>query len=296
MEPLLPFTDDLVSLLPQSLASSNHRLVDLLEATPDVSMKDGHRGTLRAGKWQARLTIESEQWIGVHLPLGEVSFERDVLQSAHQLPGNLRFATSGKGLALHAETRIDGIDHLPESLGEISAGLRLARSRRKTRRGPPADLPERGAVHDALGCAREALDLEADSLIETGGGWELRLHHEGRVFAVQATVEAGGLRFTHAIARVDQSIPAPLLAEVLRWNAHIRFARIVATEGNLVVETRLRSAQAIGEWIALACRAVAVVTGRVREPLRLLAADARVSKAYAAVFPSRLQLHAKEVH
>jgi len=296
MDIIRPFSDDLSRLFPGAVAARDRHFLAVMRSTRGLRLEGGHGGTLRAGRRIARLEIEPGGWISVRLSIDTPPANCNPAHRSGELPGNLRYAAGRKGLALIAETRIDDIDHLPDSLAEIREGLAGASARRRAPCGGREDLPELEAVRAALDEARARLELEPAALIETRasieaeGAWELRPRLEGPPVAVRITRERGGLRLAHRITGVPRTAgaTAAVAAEALRWNVHIRFARIVATEEGFAVESRLRTAQVAGEWIALASRAVAVVTLHARAPLRLLASDARLSSAYEAVFSSRL--------
>lgn len=294
MEELYPYPKDTGSMLPASIGAQHQLLVKTLAGIPSVRLYDSYTGSLRAGKRSARLRIESEDWIGVRMPL-----ETDVASfpsagAERELPSNLRVGDVKGKPVLIAETRVDGVAHLVESIGEIRDGLRVVLAVRPPRRPEPPDAPEAKGVAAAVEAARQELELDETEAVELedDGSFELHLRPGGQPVVVRITRERGGVRLAHAISRTscEGTHREALEAEVQRRNARIRFARIVfATDGGLFVESRLRSALVTGEWIALTARAIATVTREVQAPLRLLAADPRVAEAYAAVLQSRLE-------
>ena len=86
-----------------------------------------------------------------------------------------------------------------------------------------------------------------------------------------------------------------LETEALYQNGRSGFARCLATDGGLVVESRLRTALIKGDWIALVTRAIAAVALQAQAPVRLLIAEPALRRDYAMVFPSRLESTTEEV-
>jgi len=288
MDELLPF--------PRAKAAQGRRLGEVLAATPRVFMdrdpqRRGFAGTLRVGRSHARLRVVAGEWIVVWLPLDPATIAGAALGSSRELPACVRHVLEGRGRALLAETAVDGVLHLPESLAELGEGLRRAIAR-KPAAVVPVERPGDERVGEAVRGARAALALDPTDAVEVAGGrWELRPRAGALSVAVRVESEPGGVRLSHEVSRTrcEGLARAALETEVLRRNAAVRFCRLIATDGGLVVESRLRGALVTGEWIARAARRIAAAVHAHQAPLRVLAADPRVARTYAAVFPSRLE-------
>ncbi len=175
------------------LARQTSRLDEALRSIRGLTMKDEQAGTLAAGSLLADLRIEPHQWIRVDAVLESPPGPWDALRVNHWLPGNLRYAHAAGRMALVAETMIDGVAHLAESLGEIRQGLRsAARSGHGPMAGPPAAMRQDDLAVDrqALASALERLPFGEQGLVEregtseAGSAWEIRPRVAGEPVAV----------------------------------------------------------------------------------------------------------------
>lgn len=288
MDELFPF--------PRARAAQAQRLGEVLEATPRVFMdRDPQRrsfaGTLRVGRRQASLVVGGGEWIAVRLRLDDATLAAASLVEPRELPGCVRHALEGHERVLLAETAVDGTLHLPESLAELGEGLRRAIAP-KPAAVVPVEPPDDERVGEAVRGACAALSLDPTDAVEVAGGrWELRPRAGALRLAVRVESEPGGVRLSHEVSRTrcEGLARAAVETEVLRRNTAVRFCRLIAPDGGLVVESRLRDALVTGEWIARAARRIAVAVLHHQAPLRVLAADPRVARLYAAVCPSRLE-------
>ncbi len=286
MSTLYPFSKDRLPMLPDSMDAGNRSLSTLLAGTPGVTVKNEFRGTLRAGRRSAQLRLVSGEWVHLWIPLGGGHHAPAPGPAARDLPGNVRHAIAGGERYLLAETRLNGVDHLRDSLGEISAGMSRALAKRPSK-VEPGEIPGAERVSAAVEAARRELALDPTEAIEVKDGcFELRPRLGGQSVAVRINREPGGVRLSHTISRTAcaEEERAVLETEALHQNGRCGFARCIATVGGLDVGARLRSSLIEGDWIALITRAIAAVALRVQAPARLLIASPALRRDYAMVF------------
>jgi hypothetical protein len=270
---------------------------------------DGYRGRLKCGRAVADVRIEPGDWIRVHLALGSFPLPpRDALAAGAVLPGNVRFAFRGGAACLVGDSRLDGMAHLPASLGEIRRAL--------SRRGRGSLLPRQssgGAGSTRSGAGRagaarfeacrsgagraeagldagkvqeilEDLPFGEDAVVRLEGGWELRPRLGEEPQPIRATIEAGGFRLSRAFPWDPPEGPAAeaVALEALRINDEIRFARLALDGGGLVAEATLHAGILDAPWVALAARAVCHAYRHALLPLGVLH-EPPVAAAYLRV-------------
>ena len=247
-----------------------------------VTMTGPHVGQLQAGPDTAKVTLEGDDLLGVRSAVATDGDAQTLLERCAELSGNVRFAASTSGLQLAAETRIDGVVHLPHSLREIRAGFSLAL-------GQPIDQKtnsEETAPGEAVRSAIEQAKLSSDEAVETEQGWELRPRLEGTAVTVQVILAPASVIVQRAVLT---SLPEgaqrlAALHHALTCNDRVRFCRLAVTQGELVAESSLRPGLVDGEWLTFIARAVAVASRSVEPELRLLAAEPAVAEAYVEMF------------
>jgi hypothetical protein len=277
---------------------------DALDAVDGLDGFDGFRGSLKCDRSLASVRLESGDWIRVSLPLDSPLLPPlEALAANARLPGNVRFALSGGAQCLVGDSRLDGMGHLPESLGEIRSAL----CRRGRVPDPEASAPTPDTALDTAKALElkvqktlEALPFGEDGVVRLETGWELRPRLGGETLPVRATIDGAGLRLRRAFAWDPPEAPmrgrdtraAAVAREALRINHEIRLSRISLDEGGgggleglgaLLVETRLHSGLLDAEWIATAARALCHAYRHAQVPLGALQADLRVANAYLAI-------------
>lgn len=253
---------------------------------------DGFQGRLKCGRALAIMRIESGDWIRVHLHLGPPPLPPlEALAAGALLPGNVRFAFSGGASYLVGDSRLDGMDHLPASLGEIRRALsRKGRVPSSGRGSPSGPGPHwTGPVWDGPAIDEGKVQAILDDLpfgegavVRLEDGWELRPRLGGEPQPLRATIDGGGLRLHRALPwdRPEGPAAEAVALEALRINGDLRLARLALGDDGLVVETRLHAGLLDAQWVAFATRAVCHAYRHALLPLGVLHADPRVAAAY----------------
>jgi hypothetical protein len=247
-----------------------------------VNLTGSYTGELPAGSLTAQVTLETDDLLGVRSDVVADGDALALLERCAGLPGNVRFAAVDNGLQLAAETRIDGVAHLPRSLREISAGFSFALGQPIDKSTDADELPPGEAVRAAV----EQAKWSSDDAVETEQGWELRPRLEGTGVAVRVILGTTSLIVQRPVL---VSLPGGIsgraaLRHALACNVRVRFCRLAVSEGHLVAECGLRPGLVDGEWLTFTTRAVAAAARSVEPELRLLATEPTVAAAYAEMF------------
>jgi hypothetical protein len=277
------------------LARHTPRLDEALRYVRGLSMKSEHRGTLAAGQVLAEVRIEPPQWLRIDAVLDTPPEPWDALRLNHWLPGNLRYVLAAGRMGLVAETMIDGVTHLAESLGEIRRGLRSAAPRADGQlTGPPATKrhDNRTVDRQALGSALKRLPLGEHSLVEregtseAGSLWEIRPRVAGEPVAVLIEWLGGCARLYRTVL-TGPTPSAPVADQALRLNGRFRLCRLATAGEDLVVETLLHAGLIEPSWLAAAAQAVATASRHSQEKLEALVRHEQAAQWYAALLLPR---------
>jgi len=282
---------------PRRLRSSGGALahrpspVEALRAAAGLDLLAPHRGSLRIGELQADVRIDGGDLLRVRLPLKSPDRAPRLLERQRELPGNVRFARTRDGLALLAETWVDGAAHVPRSLGEIAQGFAVAVDEGcpKPARTHPAHANPCGESQvsgQALRAALAGLGWGEDAVVALDQGWQLRPRAGGNPIAVRLEASDEGLwLWRRVLERVPAEVGAAAVSDLaLRLNARLRLVRLTLAGGALVAESRAHAGLVTPAWIALLARAVAAAYQHVRAPLETLAENPRVADGYVRCF------------
>jgi hypothetical protein len=252
------------------------RCVDKVAGLEPVST---HQWRLTAGKTRADVRIDPGGNLRIAGRVPVPPSARSALETSHDLPGNLRYATRGRHAFLVADTHLDGATHLARSFTEIKAGLRFALG------DGSAPISAEPLTPETLSEVLSAGAWPEESIVERGAGWELRPRLHGEATPVQAVVDGGSLRIYQTVVR-DLAKPwgvAPACFEALRFNDRLRLARLVWIDGAIAAETRLHRGQLSPSWLETAARAVAVAGRHTKLVLGVLAENREVAELYAGI-------------
>ncbi len=270
-----------------------------LEQIPGLRLGSSYRGILKSGKQRASVCVESLESIRIGLPVTAPA--PSALQ--RELPGNLRFARSTRGLQLIADIDTEPVT-LAQSFEEIDWGLRQAtqrqatqRVRRRTRAGA---APETSAVQAAL----EAMGWGEGAVLPHENGWEARPRIGDSPVPVKVDPTSSGLHVHRTVlgsipgtdsddrsdqAPVDQAMVHQAVADqALRLNARLRWAKLTCSEGGIVAETHLHSGLVTARALATACRAVAAAAHHSGPLLAVLAQQREVTRQYIDMFSTSI--------
>ena len=252
------------------------RCIDQVAGLEPVS---NHQWRLSAGKARADVHIDPGGNLRIAGRVPVPPCARSALETSHDLPGNLRYATRGRHAFLVADTHLDGATHLAGSFAEIKAGLRFVLGDRSAPISAEPLTPE--TLSEVLGAGA----WPEESIVERDSGWELRPRLHGEATPVQAVVEGGSLRIYHTVVG-DLANPwgvAPACFEALRFNDRLRLARLAWVDGAITAETRLHRGQLSPSWLETATRAVAVAGRHTKLVLGVLAGSREVAELYANI-------------
>jgi hypothetical protein len=246
---------------------------------PGMKSVSGHEWHWTIDGNLANVFVEADGTIRVALPVPGPMSRPAAMEANRDLPGNLRFAGPG-GAMLVADTLLNGRAHLLRSFAELEVGMLLALGRNSQPIDGEALTDEQVSAAIAGGSWREG------DVVELANGWELRPRVRGCATAVQATIEKTELWiFRRIIAELSTSTSYECLcAQALRFNEQLRHARLTVRDGALIAESRLHGEQITSTWIETAAWAVAVACRHTEDILCILAEDAQVADAYAAMF------------
>ena len=271
------------------------RLRDELAAVPGLKLRQGHRGVYEYGGTKIHAFFEGADSIALRVPLPAPPAPAEALAAASSLVGNLRFARVEHRVALVADTLLDGVAHLSETLAEVALSAKgvLDGDSRVGSDGAEVSVER---VDEAVA----GLGWPEDAVVRQEEGWELRprlqLHRNTAALPVRLTRERSGLRVHRVLlrSRPDESErPAgPALAELaLQLNGRIRLARLAVHGRSLVAEARLRDELVTPAWLGETVRAVAAASGCCQTPVRILTNEHRVAEVFlAASAPSATRL------
>lgn len=209
---------------------------------------------------------------------------RVLLERSGEASGNVRFCRTGSSvLRLLAETRVDGVAHLPASLRRI--GDSFAQLLDGAQVGEPEPS---GDERERLRAAVAEAGWSEEEVVDTPEGHELHVPQGGARTMVQAIAEHGTVlvRRTLLPDLPEGTAGEAAAHQALADNERIRGCRLAVAHGALVVEARLCADQLDGEWLAFTVRAVAAAAQHVGPVLTLLAREPAVAAEYAGLFLS----------
>ena len=264
----------------------NRRSTQLREALSQAGVHiDGSgRGRIKTKAFSASVVQEPGGFITVRADVDGPADPMTALEMGTHFRGNARFALVNSTYCLAAETRVDGVDHLPDSLDEIQRIFRSVSTSRQPR------WKQDDAIPDAADAVRRAVTAQgwtSEQRVETDYGWELQPRLSGQTVPVQVRVEKSGIRVTRCVL---SSLPHDTLAgravahQALLFNARLRFSRLAVVEGQLVVDARLRAGLIDHDWLDFSSRAAASAAAGVTSTMRVLAEEDVLSRQYAEMF------------
>jgi hypothetical protein len=269
------------SFLERLMLQRGEQSATALAQVRGLKLKDAHRGVLACGESKAEVHLEPGDSIRVRLAVDEPPSPLAALAATHDLPGNVRYAAVRQGMALMADTALDGHAHLERTFLEIVSGLQQAggKTGKKRRDTEPVDP-------DSARQAIAELKWGDEAAVQRPDGWELRPRFQGEALPVQAALDAGRLRLWRVVVPHLPQAPAAdaVAGQALRFNAQVRLARLALYEGQFVAETCLHLGLTTPCWLATAAQAVAAAAQHTQPTLRLLAEDTLVAAQYAAMF------------
>lgn len=276
----------------QKLPGAKHRRDQgkTLANLKDVHFTGGYKGVLTLGEAVAELRLGVDGDIDIRADAKMSPSAVDALQSMGQLPGNLRYIRDQAGMALLADTQIDGEAHLPETFLSIRSGM-IRELQGDTAADPdPLQPPvERETVQEALA----GLPWDDDGVVEQEDRWELRPRLRGDAVPVRMTIDPEGLRLSRVVLHEMPAAGTPaelaVADQAVRINARLRLARLAVSDGRLVAETRLGPWLIQPGWLATTACAVAVAARYAAPFLRLLAEQPAVVDMYIAMSGSSVE-------
>jgi hypothetical protein len=261
-----------------------------------MAMLDAYRGTMEVRDRRAEVRFEPRQWIRIAILADDPPVPDDALRINHWLPGNLRYAGSGRHLTLVADTQLDGIAHLPASLAEIRLGLSDAiggggrpelQSADDTRPASAPGEPARRRLEAEL----NRLPFGAQCLVRRDSpdgiaAWEIRPRIEGAAVPVLLDHTADGVRLYRAlVAKVSPGRRPAVVDQALRLNVQLRLCRLAWCGDELVAEALLHAGLTDACWLGSTAQAVAVASTRAMDVLDVLSQHEEVAASwYTAVF------------
>jgi hypothetical protein len=253
-------------------------------AAAGVKLTGPSTGRMMHGDLAADVLLEQDDLIRITAPAPQVGEAREMLERCVPAAGNVRFsAPISAGPCLIADTRVDGVAHLPGSLRRIGASFAQVLG------GPLAsesDTSEVPPLRERLRAAVAEAGWSGEGAVDTQEGHELHVTQGGARTTVQVTAGPGSVVVRRTL--LDE-LPAgdagrATAHQALACNAQLRGCRLAVTGGALVVEARLCADQIVGEWLAFTVRAVAAAAQHAGPVLALLAREPAVAAAYADMF------------
>lgn len=232
----------------------------------------------------ADVLLGPDDLIRITAPAPQVGHARDLLERCGPAAGNVRFsAPISGGPCLIADTRVDGVAHLPGSLRRIGASFAQVLGGALV---GESDTSEVQPLRERLRAAVAEAGWTGDSEVDTPEGHELHVTQGGARTTVQVTAEPGSavVRRTLLAELPEGDAGRATAHQALACNAQLRGCRLAVIGGALVVEARLCLDQLDGEWLAFTVRAVAAAAQHVGPMLALLAREPAVAAAYADMF------------
>lgn len=249
-----------------------------------VELTGAHTGQIVGQHFVADVHLDPDELIRVRCAVDLSDEPCSLLErlSGSGSAGCVRFALGVEGLHLAAETRVDGVAHLPHSLKEIREGFSLAfDSSARTAEVENTD-------EDSAASVRAAIEdcWPKDEAVATADGYELQPLIEGTRVSVQVLPRPGAALVQRAVLpELPEGIAGSAIAhQALVWNARLRCCRLAIGHSRLCIESRLHVRRIDAEWISFTARAVAAAARTVEPELDLLARDPDVAQAYADMF------------
>lgn len=209
---------------------------------------------------------------------------RGLLERSGNAAGNVRFSRAGSSvIRLIAETRVDGVAHLPASLRRIGDSFAQLLGE-----APVRDPDSSGDERERLRAAVAEAGWSEEEVVDTPEGHELHVPQGGARTMVQAIAERGSVlvRRTLLPDLPEGTAGEAAAHQALADNARLRGCRLAVAGGALVVEARLCAEQLDGDWLAYTVRAVAAAAQHMGPVLTLLAREPAVAAEYAGLFLS----------
>ena len=239
-------------------------------------------GQIVAEDFAADVQLDPDDLIRVRCDVDLTESPHGLLQRFAGAVGNVRYGLGSMGLQLAAETRVDGVSHLPHSLGEIRNGFSLGI------RPGELEVPETPEedVSASIRAAVEQSPLPTDDAVETAEGYELQPRFEGSRVAVQVVSQPGAalVQRTVVSALPNGVVGAAVAHQSLVWNARLCCCRLAVSDGKLFVESRLHAERIDSEWLSFTVRAVAAAARSVEPELDILVREPDISQAYVDMF------------
>ncbi|REJ86817.1 MAG: hypothetical protein DWQ34_26405 [Planctomycetota bacterium] len=251
-----------------------------------VQMQSAHVGELKTSHFKATVTLEADDTVRIRAAFGSDIPVSDsaALEASASLPGNARFAMGRHRAQLAAETRLNGVAHLPESLREIrrSFSRMLGRRVRHTKKEPEDRLSPAVAVKAAI----DESGWDEDRAIETDAGWELRPRLNGQAVPVELVLDVENVHLRRTIINEMPSGNAvsAVAHQALSMNDRLRGCRLAVLDRRLVAECTLRPSLINIEWLIWSSTTVAAAARSVGPEIRLLAENADIARQYLKMF------------
>ncbi len=260
-------------------------------ARAGVRIDESGRGQIKTKGGSASVVLEPDGFITVRTSRAGFDIPPDpraILKTGTLSHGNARFARHKARYRMAAETRVDGIDHLPESLDEILNQFRSMMTGRHPRKRRSDPVPD--PVPDAAVAVRRSVESQgwtSEHCVETDYGWELQTRLAGRAVPVEVRAEESGIHVTRCVLSslpTDDLVGRVVAHQALLFNDRLRFARLAVVDGQLVAETRVRAGLIDPDWLEFSSRAVASAAAGVTSTMRVLAEEDVLSRPYAEMF------------
>lgn len=260
-----------------------------------VRLQTGHSGRWPQGAWTADVqlqSLENVRFIANVKPL-EDAFR--ALTTHAGVCGNLRYARVRRHYQLIADTRVDGVTHLPQTLSELRAGFsRMAgcKAQRRKCAGKPETpsedlLREDDALRDSVAAVLRSGGM-SDDTVELETGWENRVRFEGSVIPVDLAICRGQVRLATPMCvplpDAGSSAARAVLDMALCCNGRLRGARLAIRDDGLWAETLLHAGIISVDWLQRAARSVAAARHAWAAVFQALAECDRAAEAYCAYY------------
>jgi hypothetical protein len=250
-----------------------------LDEVPGMEAVAWHKWQWKTDEFAAEVAIEPGSAIRLSHEVATPPATFAALETNARLPGNLRYATCQHGSILTADTQLDGEAHLLTTFDRLRKGLRVALER------------ESPLVDDVLAAADIRAAIAAcrwpeGNIVELDTAWEFPVRLRGDATPVRAAIDGAELRMYRTVVtgvREGRNRDATS-AQALRFNNHLRHARLAALGGDIVAESRLHAEQLTPTWLETAAWAVAVACRHTEAILNILAENDNVAADYAAAF------------
>jgi hypothetical protein len=272
--------------LPRLLAYGTGRVMQARTALTraGIELSGPHTGRFTTGDFSAEVLLEPGDVIRLSCAAAIAEAPRILLERCAGMPGNVRFATAANhGRQLLADTRVNGVAHLPESLRRIRVGFAQALALQAI--DPPEAIPAT-STSDALREAIRDAGWPKEDAVEAPDGYELHVLLEGTRSTVRVTAGPGSALAQRTLLHQlpDGEAGRAVAHQALACNARLRGCRLALASGRLRVESQLHEAQLDGEWLSFTVRAVASVARSLEPVLQLLAQEPVFARAYTDMF------------